>query len=140
MTKVNPRNAPFFSVARFGPGSIIVFVLLIFLTAFLYVSGHEYIAILPAVAGVAIFVVKATEMLEEQKPKARTTIGQSCLVIKEISKRERGIVRIYRENGDLDPELWSAEGENGVEIMQNQRALVVERRSIILIVRPESST
>lgn len=78
-------------------------------------------------------------MIDEKKFE-RKIVGQKCLVIKRISKGERGIVRIYKESGDLDPELWSAEGEKGTEIEENRIAKIVGIRSIIVPIEQDLSS
>lgn len=131
------RNASFFSVARFGPGAIIILALLILFAVLLYYIGHEYLATLPIAVAIIIFLVMSVQKIDEKKYE-RKIVGQKCLVVKKISKGERGIVRIYKDNGDLDPELWSAEGVNGSEIEENSTAKVVGIRSIIVLVERDS--
>jgi hypothetical protein len=62
-------------------------------------------------------------------------IGQSCLVVKKIMPGERGVVKVYREDGRLDPELWSAESKLAID--ENQTARIVGMRSIILLLEPD---
>lgn len=131
------RNAPFFSTARFGPGAIIILALLIMFAMFLYFIGYEYLAIMPTAVALIIFFVMSVQMIDEKRFD-RKIVGQKCLVIKKISREDRGIVRIYKDDGDLDHELWSAEGVDGSEIEENRVAKVVGIRSIIVLVEQDS--
>lgn len=84
---------------------------------------------------ITILSVKFFEKIEYEKPKERKLIGQRCLVVKKIMPGERGVVKVYREDGRLDPELWSAESK--LAIGENQTARVVGTRSIILLLEPD---
>jgi hypothetical protein len=136
---LHPRNASFFSVARFGPGAIIIFALLLLFAALLYFIGYRYLAIGPIAVALIIFLVLSVQIIDEAKLE-RKIVGQKCLVIKKISKGDRGIVKVYKEDGDLDHELWSAEGLNGAEIQANSVARIAGIRSIILLVEPDLVT
>jgi membrane protein implicated in regulation of membrane protease activity len=133
------RQAAFFSKARFGPGMISVLSILIALIlALVFFVKLYYLAILPATAAIVLFAVKYFEMIQSGRPTERKLIGQTCLVLKKVAKNERGIVRVHREDGRLDPELWSAElvRRDGSEIDEKQTARIVGMRSIIVLIEP----
>jgi hypothetical protein len=127
------KNAAFLSVARFGPGAVIILVLLVLLGVFLFLIGGNYLAILPIAVAFVVFGVISVQIIDEKKFE-RKIVGQKCLVVERISRGKRGLVKIYRDDGMLDPELWSAEGAQGGEIEANATARVIGIRSIILLV------
>ena len=113
----------------------ILIVLFIFLALFIKLY---YLAILPALVAAVLFSVKYFELIQSGKPDEKKLIGQKCLVLKKVAGNERGIVRVYRDDGKLDPELWSAElAKNGAEIQENQFARIVGMRSIILLIEAQ---
>jgi membrane protein implicated in regulation of membrane protease activity len=98
----------------------------------------NYLGILVALVAIAIFSVKSFERIEFGKAEEKKLIGQRCFVVRKISPDRRGIVRVYRDDGKLDPELWSAESVTSrTEIDENQTAIIVGMRSIILLVEPQ---
>lgn len=111
---------------------IVLFIFLVF-----YIKLY-YLAILPALVAALLFSVKYFELIQSGKPAEKKLIGQKCLVLKKVAGNERGIVRVYRDDGKLDPELWSAElATNGAEIQENQLARIVGMRSIILLIEAQ---
>ncbi len=78
-----------------------------------------------------MFGLESVEMIQLDSAKERRLIGRECLVMKSISKGERGIVMVYdQEDGKFGSELWSAESSSTME--EGTIALVVGMRSIIL--------
>ena len=133
-------QAPFFSRGRFGPGMISILSILVALVIILiFYLKLYYLAFLPAIVAIFLFGVKYFELIQSPKPTEKKLIGQTCLVIKKVTRNERGIVRIHKEGGDLDPELWSAELAtiDNTEIQENQTAKVVGIRSVILLIEPQ---
>jgi|GEM_PF-1991556 hypothetical protein len=130
----NGQNVPFLSFARFGPGSIILLSLLALFAILLFIFGLRYLAILPAVSAILIFAVKSLEVLQLGSPDDKNPIGKKCLVIKKVSSRERGLVRVYQKDGSLNPELWSAETTGHFEIEEGRTAKVVGMKSIVLLI------
>jgi hypothetical protein len=100
----------------------------------LYKTGFHYLAILPIVTGSLIFVVKAGEIIQLDRPKERQIVGKRCLVVKRASREKAGVVRLYSDEGSLDPETWSAELARGDTIEEGITARVTGIRSIILII------
>ncbi len=116
---------------------IVLSILIVLLIVLIYFMIY-YLAALAAVVAIVLFVVKYFEPVRIAKPEDRKLIGQKCLVIHRVRRGGRGIVRAYNENGQLDPELWSAElATNSEEILENQTARVVGIRSIILLIEKE---
>jgi membrane-bound ClpP family serine protease len=54
--------------------------------------------------------------------------------VSRVQRGKGGVVQIYDAAGSLDPELWSAESE--YDIREGEEALVVDIRTIVLIVEP----
>lgn len=136
---VKQRNVAFFSLARFGPGSIATLSLLALLAAGLYLIGLKYFAILAAAACIFIFAIKSFEIIQLSRPKERELAGKICLVIKRVSADQRGIVKVYRDGTNLDPETWSAELARGGMIEEGKTAKIVGIRSIVLQVEDDGS-
>ncbi len=133
------RNVAFFSLARFGPGSIATLSLLALLAAALYLLGLKYFSILPAASCVLIFAIKSVEILQLSRPEERRFVGKRCLVIKRVGVDQRGVVKVYRDGTNLDPETWSAELACGGMIEEGKTAKIVGMRSIVLQVEDDSS-
>jgi len=133
-------NASFFSLMRFGPGTIAIFAMLLVLALGLYFAHIGYLAILVGAVLVLIFIVKSIEVINPGLPEERKLAGSSCLVVKDVTKETRGIVKLYRDNGELDPELWSAELVEGEEIQEGSNARAVAARGIILRVEASQPT
>ena len=133
-------NAPFASMARFGPGSIIIFSLLAVCAIALVLLRIDYLALVVGLLLIVIFFVKTAEVIRLSAPVERQIVGMRCLVMKQVGTNERGIVRVYRSNGELDPELWSAELANSLgsvnAINEGEIARVVTMKSIILQIEP----
>jgi len=44
-------------------------------------------------------------------PEERKLAGRRCLVVKAVMKETRGIVKLYRDNGKIDPSyVWIVKG------------------------------
>jgi membrane protein implicated in regulation of membrane protease activity len=131
-------QVPLLSFSRFGLGTIIMLSFLAVFSLILFYFKVYPLAITFALVAVAIFSVKSFENIQFRRDGGKKLIGQRCFVVKKIAPNERGIVRVYRDDGQLDPELWSAELVTlGQEIVENRTAIVVGMRSIILLVKPD---
>ena len=86
------------------------------------------------VSVVLIFGVKSIEVLRAGRPEQRSFVGKKCKVVVEVNKEKRGIVKLIRNDGSIDPELWSAEANTSIGI--GEEARVVGINSIILLVEP----
>jgi membrane protein implicated in regulation of membrane protease activity len=128
------QPASFLSKVRFGPGIIGILVSIGCVAFLLYLTGHAYLAATTAGAGLLLVGVKAMEIIHLVSPEKKELVGRRCLVVKRIQKGNAGVVRVYADNGTLDPELWSA--ESGQEIGEGQNGVVIGIRSIILLVKP----
>jgi membrane protein implicated in regulation of membrane protease activity len=129
--------ASLFSIVRFGPGAITILVLIALTTIVFYKSGLQYFAIVSGAAGATIFGVKSMEIIRLSHPEKRQLIGRRCYVVKRVERGRMGIVRVYGQNGRLEPELWSAESSQ--TISEGQTAEVMEIRSIVLLIKPVES-
>ena len=128
------RLSSFFTIARFGPDSFVVLGGLALASFVLYEYGFIFPAVMSACVFAIIFLVESAEIIRLATYKPRQILGSRCLVIKRVGGRaDRGIVKVYGEaNGELNPELWSAESDSVIE--EGTIAVVRGMRSIILIV------
>ena len=129
-----PHYASLLSTVRFGPGTITILVLIALTTTVFYISGLRYFAIISGAAGAGVFGVKSMEIIRVSHPEKRQLVGRKCYVVKRVEKGRMGIVRVYGQNGRLEPELWSAESRQ--TIAEGQTAEVMEIRSIVLLIKP----
>jgi membrane protein implicated in regulation of membrane protease activity len=130
-------QAAFFSIARFGPGMIIVLSILIVLLVLLVYIKLYYLAFLPAIIAVLLLTAKYFELIEAPNPTDQRLTGKTCLVVKRVTRNERGIVKVYSDSGKLESELWSAElAADKDEIKEDQIARIAGMRSIILLIEP----
>ncbi len=141
----NGERAPFFSRARFGPGMIgVLSIMIILALTMAFYFRLYYLAIIPALAACGLFFVKYFETIQSGTIEPRKLIGHTCLIVKQISRGQRGVVKVYKSDNALDPELWSAELAEStkgtvVKIEPSQTATVVGMRGgIILLVEPVS--
>ena len=132
-----PHYASLFSTVRFGPGAITILVLITLMTIAFYMSGLRYFAVVSAAVGATLCGVKSMEIIRLSHPKKRQLIGRRCHVVKRVERGGMGIVRVYGQNGRLEPELWSAESSQ--TIAEGQTAEVMQLRSIVLRVKPVDS-
>ena len=130
----NSTRVPYFSTSRFGPGTIGFLIVLSIMTFVLYRIEMYFFAGMLLVSVVLIFGVKSFEVLRAGRPEQRNFVGMKCKVVVEVSKGKRGVVKLIRNDGNIDPELWSAEADNFIGI--GEEARVVGIKSIILQVEP----
>ena len=128
------NDSPFFTLSRFEPDTWLIYGLLIFMTVVLYEIGFSFLAIMPLTVIAIIFIVEAMEVLHLDYPRKKQPVGARCKVIRQISRAERGVVRILYADGMTDWELWSAESNCLLE--EGSDARVTGIRSIILQVEP----
>jgi membrane protein implicated in regulation of membrane protease activity len=131
------KNVPFLSLARFGPGSIAILMLLALAAILLSFFALGYLALMFAVAFGIIFGVKSIEVLQLSSPEEKSFIGMKCCVIKSVSKGERGVVKVLNLDGTASAELWSAESDHS--IAEGAFAVITGIRSIILTIEPIES-
>lgn len=132
---VNGRAiSSFFTIARFEPDTLALFGLLIAATVALFLYGFVYLSYLTAGVLVLIFLIESSETITLDRAEHRRIVGAECLVLKRVSTTERGIARLFKADGRLDPELWSVEASS--PIMEGEVALVNGMRSVILLVAP----
>jgi hypothetical protein len=81
-----------------------------------------------------IFAIESSETIQLDRVKERRIVGARCLVLKRASATERGLTRLFKADGRLDPELWSFEAASLVE--EGETALVRGMKSVILEVVP----
>jgi len=129
-----PHYASLISTVRFGPGALTILVLITLTTIVFYISGLQDFAIVSGATGVVMFCVKSMEIIRLSHPEKRQLIGKRCYVVKRVERGRMGIVRVYRQNDRLEPELWSAESRH--TIAEGQTAEVVQVRSVVLLVKP----
>jgi hypothetical protein len=120
----------FFTIARFGPDTLVVFGILAIVTIALVAVQLPYLSYLTAVTLLVIFLVESFEMITLQRAEKRQIVGVRCLVIKRASIGERGIARLFTADGKLDPETWSIESTLTLE--EGQIGVVTGLHSIIL--------
>jgi membrane protein implicated in regulation of membrane protease activity len=126
----------FFNIARFDPDSWFSYGLLAVIAIALYALGFAYFAIVPATAICCIFLVEAFEVIHLDHPVEKQIVGAKCLVLRRISKIERGVVGFTSENGHPSWELWSAESAYSLE--EGNTVLVSGIKGITLQVEPLS--
>jgi membrane protein implicated in regulation of membrane protease activity len=124
----------FFNIARFDPDSWFIYGLLATVALVLYAFGYAYFALVPVGAICGIFAVEASEVIHLDYPEERRLVGAKCAVVRQISKTERGVVRLANSMGNLDWETWSAESDCSFE--EGNVALVSGIRGITLQVEP----
>lgn len=129
--------ASFFTTERFSPGSLIIFALLLIMSALLFKLGFKYIAIFPIVAVALLLFVKSIEVIKIEKIRRVQIVGKKCFVVKSISDSEPGVVKVYNDSGRLDHETWSARTERGREIKEGTIAKVTAMNGIHLIVEQD---
>lgn len=128
------RLSSFFTIARFEADTLALFGVLASTAAVLLAYGLFYLSSLAAGILVAIFFVESFENVTVDRVEDRQIVGARCLVLKRVSVTERGIARLFKVDGRLDPELWSVEASS--TIMEGEIALVDGIRSVILNVVP----
>lgn len=126
----------FSNYGRFGPIVYVRLAVLVIISLILYVEGLALFAVIPVFLAILAFIMRCLYVYQRREPDDRVLVGGTCLVIKSVSKEERGIVKVYKKNGWLDHELWSAESNNGEMLEEGKEAKIVGLRSIILLVEP----
>ncbi|MDG6997676.1 MAG: hypothetical protein JRN15_01015 [Nitrososphaerota archaeon] len=133
-SKERLERVPYFSILRFGPGMIVILAILAIVTFLLFHIGAYLYSSVFLVTLILIFVIKSGEVLLEGRPEQKTYLGRECRVIVGIDKGKRGVVKLLRSDGNVDPELWSAESDS--QISAGELARVIEMRTIVLVVEP----
>jgi hypothetical protein len=134
LPKSRRAASSFFTIARFEPDTLAVFGLLVAATAALLAFGSVYLSLLTSGVLLLIFAIESSETIQLDRAKERRIVGARCLVLKRASATERGLARLFKADGRLDPELWSFEAASPVE--EGETALVRRMRSVILEVAP----
>ncbi len=129
-----PSNVPFFSTARFGPGSIAILLLLATVCIVLFELGLTYLSLISLGGFSIILGVKSFEILHSSRPKEKEFVGRTCYVMTGLPIGGKGVVRIFNSDGSLEPELWSAESSH--EIPEGSVVEITGMRSIVLLVEP----
>jgi membrane protein implicated in regulation of membrane protease activity len=125
-------EAPLFSRARFGPGSIAFLSLIAIIAILFYLFSLKTFALLLGSVGVLLFGVKSMERIEVTRIEERKLVGETCRVVKPVRKGKPGIVRLVKPDGTMRSELWSAESANDIGV--GEQARVVGRRSVVLLI------
>ena len=128
------RSAPLLSKVRFGPGVLSILGFIAFMAALFYILGHLYLAAAFGAIGALLLGVKSMEIIQLGRPEQRQLVGRRCLVLNGVEKGKVGVARVYDRDGQLDPELWSAESD--YSISAGQEAEIVGMRTIVLILKP----
>lgn len=136
MTK-SDGYASLISKHRFGAGPIAIFTLLAMMTILLFRFGFKYLAILPVIVAILIFIVKSMEVIKLEEPVSIQIVGKKCYVVKQINKYDEGVVRLYTDKGALSLETWSARSERDSTIEAGTIATVTDMRGIYLMVEQE---
>ena len=131
------RYATFFSWTRFSPSTLAIFVLLSIMALLLFKLKFWYVAPLPLAVALLILYVKSMEVIKIEKIEPVQIVGKKCYVIKEISNSELGVVKLFRNNGKLSHETWSATTNSGKAIREGTTARVDGMRGIQLIVEQD---
>jgi hypothetical protein len=121
----------FFTIARFGPDTLVVFSLLSVLGAGLYFWGMWYMAVAVVLTIGLIFLAESSEMISLSRAEYPQILGSRCLVLKRATKESRGIVRLYDSRGHLEHELWSTEFSDS-SVSEGAVAKVIGMKSVIL--------
>jgi membrane protein implicated in regulation of membrane protease activity len=129
-------DSRFSNYVRFGPIVYVRVIALGVVALLLYAFGYALFAVIPIVLAVLGVLARSLYVYQRRQPDDKVLVGGRCLVIKGISKEERGIVKVYKKDGLLDNELWSAETKNGENLVEGKDAKIVGLRSIILLVEP----
>jgi hypothetical protein len=121
----------FFTIARFGPDTLVIFAILSAMGIALYYWGIWYLAAAVLSTLIAIFCVESLETIHMSRAEYRQIVGARCLVLQGSSIDRRGIVRLFNVDGSLDPELWSTEVSKE-PVNEGSLALVTGMNSVIL--------
>ena len=128
----------FFTIARFGPDTMVILGALAAATVVLFYSGFpDYLPLATASVLGVIFLVESVETISLERPYYRQILGARCFVVKKAGRVEKGIVKLYTPEGVLENELWSSESE--IDIPEGDSAVVVGMRSAILEIAAPST-
>ena len=130
-------RVPYFSTSRFGPSTIVLLAILAIASFVLYRLGAFVFAGTLLACDALILAVKSFEVLRYGRPEERKFEGKRCTVIIETDRGKRGVVRMIRDNGMVDPELWSAEAKTRIGV--GEEAMVTGIESIVLHIEPLKS-
>lgn len=128
------RTAPLFSSARFDEDSIFIYPLLAIFAVVLYLTGPRYFALVPIVAIVAIFLIEALERVRLDPLSPPGIVGERCVVVRRVSREERGVVRLVGRGGVPKWELWSA--ESSLPLKEGSVARIKGKEGLFLVVEP----
>jgi membrane protein implicated in regulation of membrane protease activity len=133
--KAKNKASNFFTIARFEPDSMLIYATLVTMAVILYATGFSYIAIMPVVTLGTILTVESLETIRLEHPPTRQLLGKRCRVLRQISKAEKGVVKIADPQGRDSWELWSA--ESTASLQEGSTALITGMRGgMILEVQP----
>ena len=121
----------FFTIARFGPDTLVIFAILSAMGIGLYYWGTWYLATAVVSTLIAIFSVESFETIHLSRAEYRQIVGAKCLVLQSSSIDRRGIVRLVNSDGILDTELWSTEFSKN-PVNEGNLATVTRMNSVIL--------
>jgi membrane protein implicated in regulation of membrane protease activity len=125
----------FFTIARFGPDSVGILGGLGAAAFLLYYYNLDLLSVAVALCFAVVFAAESSEVIDLGHVSRSTYVGGKCLVVRKISRGERGVVKVMKSDGEFSSELWSAESDSLVE--QGTIARVVGIESIILQVVAE---
>jgi membrane protein implicated in regulation of membrane protease activity len=137
LLKRTERIRTFFTIARFDPDSWFFYGLLGAFATVFYTFGFWYFAAVPLGAAGMIFTVEAFEAIQLEKPEDRRLklVGETCFVVRRISKSERGVVAFSDPASGMHSwELWSAESQ--YLLGEGRTALISDIKGITVIVEP----
>lgn len=121
----------FFTIARFGPDTLIVFAILSGMAIGLYYWGMWYVSVAVVSTLIILFCIESVETIVLSRAEYRQIVGARCLVIQGATSDSRGIVRLFSPDGNLDPELWSTEISQS-PLSAGEMAIVTGMNSVIL--------
>ncbi len=129
----------FFTIARFEPDSMVIYTALVAMVVILCATGFEYVALMPVVTLGTILTVESLETIRLEHPPTKQLLGRTCRVLKQISRAEKGVVKIFDPRGLDSWELWSAESSSSLQ--EGSTALITGiRAGMILEVQPIDSS
>ncbi len=127
----------FFTIARFGPDTLVIFTLLTGISLALYYWGMWYLSAAVILTLIILFMIESTETISLSRAEYRQILGSKCLVIQSATPGSRGIVRLYSSAGCLDGELWSTDYSQS-PIRAGKIATVTGINSTILQIGPNN--
>ncbi len=135
MAQQQAKQNTFFTIARFEPDSILIYSILVAMTLILYFLGFYYFALMPLVTLGVIFAVESSETIYLDYPPQKELLGAKCIILKEVAKGEKGVVKLCDSQGKPSWELWSA--ESTLTLKEGTMAVVMGvREGLVLQIRP----